>query len=343
MTAGPPVAIVGAGPCGLAAAVALKEAGIPAVAFDKGCLVQSVANYPTNLTMFSTPEKLAIGGVPFTAAGFRPTRAETLAYYRAVATHHALDIRPYTRVTAVEPQEGEFIVRTVETSAGGARAETRARAVVVATGYFDDPNLLGVPGEGLPHVSHRFVDGHDAFGRDVVVVGGGNSAVECAIELARCGARVTLVHYEPAFVSHVIKPWVLPEFDRHVATGDIVLRWNTRVRAIEDRRVLLGPDDAVPADLVYLMTGYTPRPGLLGALGVPFDDETGIPAYDPVTMETPVPGVFAAGVLTAGKKANGVFIENGRGHGHLVAATLRARVTKGQASGLTRPGRPAPC
>lgn len=337
-----PVVIVGAGPCGLAAGAALTAAGIPAALFDKGCIVQALANYPVNLTMFSTPEKLAIGGVPFTSAGFRPTRAETLAYYREVARRHALDVRQYERVVSVQRRDGSFVVTTERTAAGpstphapAAPARTgrcEARAVIIATGYFDYPNLLGVPGEDLPHVSHRFVEGHAAFGRDVLVVGGGNSAVECAIELARCGARVTLVHYEPGFVSHVIKPWVLPDFERFVADGTIRLRWNARVRSIESDRVLLAPAtaaataaegvEAVPADLVYLMTGYTPRPGLLGDLGVPFDPDTGVPAHDPATMETTVPGVYVAGVLTTGKKANGVFIENGRGHGALIAAAI---------------------
>ncbi|MEA3245025.1 MAG: NAD(P)-binding domain-containing protein [Gemmatimonadota bacterium] len=356
-----PVVIVGAGPCGLAAGVALQDAGIPAVLFDKGCIVQSLANYPVNLTMFSTPEKLVIGGVPFTPAGFRPTRAETLAYYREVARRHALHVRQYERVVSVERRNGAFVVTTERVSAGPAggaglrgpaeerrqRAQSEARAVVIATGYFDYPNMLGVPGEDLPHVSHRFAEGHTGFGRDVLVVGGGNSAVECAIELARCGARVTVVHYEPGFVSHVIKPWVLPDFERFVADGAIRLRWSTRVRAIEPGRAMLMPvapvapaapgaapasadpaaldasgAEAVPADLVYVMTGYTPRPGLLGDLGVPFDPGTGVPAHDPATMETTVPGVYVAGVLTAGKKANGVFIENGRGHGALIAAAI---------------------
>ena len=328
--AGLPVAVVGAGPCGLAAGVALRGAGIPAVLFDKGCLVQSLANYPVNLTLFSTPDKLVIGDVPFTSAGFRPTRAETLAYYREVARRHALDVRQYQRVVAVERHGAAFAVTT---EGAEHRARHDARAVVIATGYFDYPNLLGVPGEDLPHVSHRFIEGHPSFDQDVLVVGGGNSAVECAIELARCGARVTLAHYEPGFVSHTIKPWILPEFERLVAHGAIRVRWSTRVRSIERRRATLvrvaadasggdGAAEPVPADRVYLMTGYTPQPGLLGDLGVPFDPDTGVPAHNPATMETTVPGVYVAGVLTAGRKANGVFIENGRGHGALIAAAI---------------------
>lgn len=204
---------------------------------------------------------------------------------------------------------------------------TQARAVVVATGYFASPNMLGVPGEDLPHVSHEFREGHEAFQRHAVVVGGGNSAVECALELARCGAIVTLVHFEAEF-THVIKPWILPEFEERVSTGRITLQMNARVASIEPGWLHLtthtGPV-TLPAQHVYLLTGYTPSPGLLGALGVPFDPVTGIPSHDPATMETPIRGLFVAGVLTSGKKANGVFIENGRGHGALIAAALRTR------------------
>ena len=320
-----PVVVVGAGPCGLAAAVALEEARIPSIVFDKSCVVSSIARYPTYLTFFSSPERLEIGDVPFVPAGEKPTRREGLAYYRLVADWWKLTLRQYEDVTAVERAGAEFLVHSQP--AQGAKTVTRARAVVVATGYFSSPNMLGVPGEDLPHVAHEFREGHTAFRRHAVVVGGGNSAVECALELARCGALVTLVHFEAAF-SHVIKPWILPEFEERVGNGSIAIRWNARVASIEPGwlhlNVEAGPD-AIPAEHVYLLTGYTPSQGLLGDLGVPFDPATGIPAHNPSTMETPVRGVFVAGVLTAGKKANGVFIENGRGHGALIAATLRSR------------------
>jgi thioredoxin reductase (NADPH) len=318
-----PVCIVGAGPCGLAAAVALEEAGIPAIVFDRSCVVSAIARYPTYLTFFSSPERLEIGDVPFVTAGEKPTRREGLAYYRSVVEWWKLNIRQYEDVVAIARSDGEFDVH----SRPALRPEvvTRARAVVIATGYFASPNMLGVPGEDLPHVSHEFHEGHEAFQRHAVVVGGGNSAVECALELARCGACVTLVHFEPEF-SHVIKPWILPEFEERVNRGSISLRWNSRVASIEPGLMHVNTDSGhatIPAQHVYLLTGYTPAPGLLGDLGVPFDEVTGIPAHDPATMETPVRGVFVAGVLTSGEKANGVFIENGRGHGALIAAALR--------------------
>lgn len=320
-----PVVVVGAGPCGIAAAVALEEVRIRSIVFDRSCVVSSIARYPTYLTFFSSPERLEIGDVPFRPAGDKPTRREGLAYYRAVVASWKLAVRQYEDVTAVERVGDAFAVHSHP--ARGAATATQARAVVVATGYFSSPNMLGVPGEDLPHVSHEFREGHQSFQRRAVVVGGGNSAVECAVELARCGAFVTLVHFEAAF-SHIIKPWILPEFEERVGTGSISIQWNARVASIDAASVHLntatGPA-AIPADDVYLLTGYTPSPGLLGQLGVPFDPTTGIPEHNPATMETPIRGVFVAGVLTSGKKANGVFIENGRGHGALIAAALRQR------------------
>ena len=316
------VAVVGAGPCGLAAAIALEQAGIHSVVFDRSCLVSSIASYPTYVTFFSTPERLEIGGVPFTIATEKPTRRDGLAYYRRVVEHHRIALRLYEDVERVERDGDAFTVHSFPR--GAAAARTRAKAVVIATGYFGSPNLLGVPGEQLPHVAHRFVEGHEAFGRDALVVGGGNSAVECALDLQRCGARVTLAHFGPTF-DHVIKPWILPDFERLVAGGAIALRWHTRVTAIDADRVQLATQDGaatVVAQHVYLMTGYTPVPGLLGALGVPFDATTGVPAHDPATMETPVRGVFVAGVIASGNDANSVFIENGRDHGNLIAAAM---------------------
>jgi thioredoxin reductase (NADPH) len=288
-------------------------------------VVSAIARYPTYLTFFSSPDRLEIGDVPFVAAGEKPTRREGLAYYRGIVERWKLAVRQYEDVVAVSGSDGAFEVRSRPTQSP--EVMTRARAVIVATGYFASPNMLGVPGEDLPHVSHEFHEGHEAFQRHAVVVGGGNSAVECALELARCGALVTVVHFESKF-SHVIKPWILPEFEERVREGSIAIRWNARVASIEPEWMHLnaatGPA-RLRAQHVYLLTGYTPAPGLLGSLGVPFDETTGIPAHDPATMETPVRGVFVAGVLTAGNKANGVFIENGRGHGALIAAELRRR------------------
>jgi thioredoxin reductase (NADPH) len=319
------LAIVGAGPCGLAAGIAAARAGLSAVIFDRSCVVSGIAGYPTYMTFFSTAERLSIGDVPFVVATDKPTRRDALAYYRALVSHFDLDVRQYEPVERVDRSDGgdaRFIVRS-RTQAREPRT-TYARAVVIATGYFGRPNRLGVPGEDLPHVTHRFREGHDDFDRDVVVVGGGNSAVEATMELYRAGARVTMVHFGPTFDRN-IKPWVLPDVTARVAEGSIGAVWNARVAAIEPHDVIVsGPsgEQRIPAERVYTMIGYMPETGLLEQLGVSMDPTTGIPAHDPSTMETSVPGIFIAGVLASGFDANKTFIENGRGHGELIVARL---------------------
>ncbi len=317
-----PVAVIGAGPCGLAVAAALKEVGIASVVFDRGCLVSSIAAYPIYMTFFSTAERIAIGGVPFLTAQEKPTRRDALAYYRGVVETLGLDVHQYEPVVQVWRRRSDFVVHS--RPRGGDVVETLARAVVVATGYFGTPNPLGVPGEDLPHVSHLYREGHEAFQRDAIVVGGGNSAAEAALDLWRHGAKVTLVHFGPTFDKN-IKPWVLPDLQNRIQEGRIGVRWNTRVTAIEAGRVHLEGADGpgiLPAQHVYLMTGFTPSSELLVALGVEVDAATGVPRHDGMTMETNVPGVFIAGVLASGFDANKVFIENGRGHGGLIARAL---------------------
>jgi thioredoxin reductase (NADPH) len=335
--------IVGAGPCGLAAAIAAGRAGLRAVVLDRGCLVSGVAAYPPYMTFFSTAERIAIGGVPFAVAAEKPSRRDALAYYRAVAAHFALDVRQYEEVVGVEalghaaPDGARFAVAT-RPRGGAAERQWRARAVVVATGYFGTPSRLGVPGEELPHVSHYFNEGHYGFQQEVVVVGGGNSAVDAALELYRAGARVTMVHFGPGLDPN-IKPWVLPDVSARLREGAIRGVWHARVREIDPECVHVragrGEDAAdalaagrpvderaVPARLVYLTTGFLPNTRLLEQLGVPMDSADGIPAHDPATMETSVPGVYIAGVIASGFHANRIFIENGRDHGALIVRHL---------------------
>jgi thioredoxin reductase (NADPH) len=230
-----------------------------------------------------------------------------------------------TKSVQLEPR---YRVRSLARATGERITETHA--VVIATGYFGAPNTLGVPGEDLPHVTHLYRDGHEAFRQDAVVVGGGNSAVEAALDLHRCGARTSLVHFGPTFDRN-IKPWVLPTIEARMASGEIGVRWNASVEGIEPGFVILRTDvgrERIPAAHVYLMVGYMPEVELLRNLGVPIDSETGIPRHDPSTMETPVPGVFIAGVIASGFDANKTFIENGRFHGDLIAHRLLAGVSE---------------
>jgi thioredoxin reductase (NADPH) len=319
------VAIIGAGPCGLAAAISARRAGLDALVFDANCVVSSITQYPTYATFFSTAEKLSLGGLPFVTTGEKPSRRDALAYYRAVVRYFDIPVRQYERVSRVDGREGAFVVRTIHR---GVERETVARAVVIATGYWGSPNKLRVPGEDQPHVSHAYREGHYAFQQDAVVVGGGNSAAEAALDLWRANARVTLVHFGPTF-DKKIKPWVLPDFTNRVAEGSITALWNSRVTAIGAGDMTLRSADGsiatIPADHVFLMTGFAPSVGLLEAMGVTIDSATGIPTHDPKTLETNVPGAFVAGVVVAGYDANKVFIENGRFHGDQIVARLLGR------------------
>lgn len=330
------VAVVGAGPCGLAAAISFQRARLSAVVFDRDCVVSSILHYPTYATFFSTAEKLSLGGLPFIVAAAKPSRRDALAYYRGVVSHFRLTVRQYEEVVAVEPNDGGFTVRSRGRD-GGAR-RTDAGAVVVATGYWGSPNLLGVPGEDHTHVRHAYVEGHHAFQQRVVVVGGGNSAAEAALDLWRSGAAVTLVHFGPTF-DKKIKPWILPDLNNRIAEGSVVARWNSRVTCIDADSVTIrmtdGSSDRLPADHVYLLTGFVPDVALLRQSGVTIDDRTGIPMHDPGTLETNVPGLFIAGVVVAGYDANKVFIENGRFHGDKIVARLQGQ-PEPQTPGVSR-------
>jgi thioredoxin reductase (NADPH) len=317
--------IVGGGPCGLAAAISAQRAGLTCVVLEGASVVSTIAHYPTYVRFFSTAEKLSLGDLPFVVATEKPTRRDGLAYYRAVVKHFAIPLRQYERVMSIERNGDGFLVRS-DSRAHGERT-TAARAVIVATGYFGSPNYLHVPGEDLPQVTHVYREGHEAFDQDVVVIGGGNSAAEAALDLWRSGARVTLVHFGPTF-DKKIKPWVLPDFVNREKEGSIGARWESRVARIERGGVVIvSPrgEERLPADLVYVMTGFAPNMDLLRQVGVPVDATTGIPSHDPDTLETSVPNLFIAGVVVAGFDANKVFIENGRYHGDKIVARLLGR------------------
>jgi thioredoxin reductase (NADPH) len=300
----------------------MKRVGLDAVLIDRACLVSGIASYPTYITFFSTAEKLSIAGIPFVVPTEKPTRRDALAYYRAVARHFDVPLRQYENVVSVERRGERFLLRS--RSRHGEERELDVGALVVATGYFGHPNRLGVPGEDLPHVTHLFTEGHWAFDQDVVVVGGGNSAVEAALDLYRASARVTIVHFAPALDPNV-KPWIVPDITNRIKEGSIAAHFDSRVSAIEPHAVVLDTPrgaERVKAEHVYLMLGYQPNTELLAHVGVPIDSRTGIPRHDPATMETAVPGVFIAGVIASGYDANKTFIENGRYHGELIARKL---------------------
>jgi thioredoxin reductase (NADPH) len=322
--------VVGAGPCGLAVAIAAKKRGLTAIVFDRGSIVSGVAGYPTFMTFFSTAERIAIGGMPFIIATDKPTRRDALAYYREVAAHFELDVRQFSTVERLDQ-----LVRVTDDTLthywavtvqprSGQRHVVTARAVVVATGYFGRPNKLGVPGEDLPHVRHGFIEGHQTWHEDVVVVGGGNSAVDAALDMHRSGGRVTMVHFGDELDPN-IKPWVRPDIEARIREGQIHAVFGARVTAIESDAVVVQTTSGtqrVKGSQVYTMTGYLPETGLLAQVGVPIDPDTGIPQHDPQTMATPLEGLYLAGVIASGLQANRIFIENGRDHGDLIVAHL---------------------
>ena len=321
--------VVGAGPCGLAVGVAARQAGIPCVLLDRRTIVSTIERYPLSMTFFSTPERIEIGGVPFISSHEKPNRRDGLIYYRRVAEHYGLDIRP-----------GEDVINATRVdqaaSAGRFRVDVQRRhdtktyyahSIVFATGYYDNPNFLGIPGEDLPHVTHYFVEGHPYWRQRVVVVGAGNSSVDAALECWRAGATVTLVHFGEGF-DRTVKAWVLPDIVNRVKEGSIGVRWRSRLRAITPTHVEVlsdatGTTEPLPADAVLAMTGYHADTRLLQGLGVPVDPVTGVPAHDESSMATPVPGCYLAGVIASGNDANRLFIENARGHGELIVRHIQ--------------------
>ncbi len=320
--------IVGAGPAGLATAIAAQEAGLDYEVLEKGFLVNSVFHFPRAMTFFTTPELLEIGGLPFVTPYEKPTQWEALRYYRRVADAYALRIALGVRVDRLERRDAHFALHAERQDAAGAgrREELQARNVVVATGYYDHPNRLGVQGEELPHVFHYYDEPHAYYRKDVIVVGGKNSAAIAALEIHRAGGRVTLVHRGKS-LAESIKYWIRPDIDNRIKEGSIAARFETRLLEIGPRCVMLdGPDgrDTLPADAVFLMTGYHPDTTLLEHAGVRIDAATLRPAHDPESLETNVPGLFVAGSTAAGRETSKIFIETGRFHGEAIVRRLVA-------------------
>jgi bacillithiol disulfide reductase len=315
---------IGAGPTGLACAIEATRVGLTALVIDKGALCNSLLHYPVNMVFFTTPELLEIGDLPLVCAAEKPTRLESLKYYRKTAEHFALEVRLYEQVTKLDGSDGNFVVSTV--TENGTNGTYRGAKIAVATGYYDLPNELGVPGENLPHVSHYYTEPHPYWNQDVVVVGGKNSAAEAALDLWRNGARVTMVHRD-AQLGATIKYWVKPDIENRVKAGQIPMHFKSMVREITNDAVIIESPEGnkrLPAKQVFLLTGYHPDFAFIESLGVRLDPVTKKPAMNPETHESNIPGVYLAGVVIGGKHTSEIFIENGRFHGKQIALALTA-------------------
>jgi bacillithiol disulfide reductase len=324
------VLVIGAGPTGLACAIEAQKSGFKVIVLDKGCLVNSVYNYPTNMLFFTTPELLEIGDIPFACATQKPTRQDALEYYRRVADHYELHICQYHWVKTVTGRDGDF--RITATDRSGKIHDYQAKKVIVSTGYYDLPNRLSVPGEELPKVLHYYKEPYPYYDSDVVVVGGKNSAAEVALDLWRHGARVTLVHRDEK-PSASVKYWVRPDLENRIKNHEIAAYFKSTVEEIgADFVALKTPKGPVRLenDFVFAMTGYHPDYDFLRAVGLELSDMQLRPVCDPETLESNVPGIYVAGVIVAGSRTSEIFIENGRFHGKQIAAHLRQKMSPGQ-------------
>lgn len=323
--------IVGAGPIGIEAAILAKRAGLSFALFEKGAVVDAIRRYPTYMTFFTSSERLEVGNHPLVSAADKPTRKEALDYYRKVVQNEALSVSTYTEVVAVTPRpQGGFTVVTRATPPSGpslATVDVAARHVVVATGYFDNPKPLGVPGEELPHVTHYYDEAHPYMHRSVVIVGAGSSAADAALDLYRGGAKVTMVHRGEA-LRHSLKYWIKPNLENRIKEGSITAHFQTRVVSISPSHVKVvkgGEHLLIPADRVYALTGYQAHTSLLTGAGVRLDQHTLAAELDPVTFESNVPGLYVIGSAGFGTRTSDVFIENGLLHARAAMNALVAR------------------
>ena len=312
------VIIIGAGPIGLATGIELKKRSIPFLIIERGCLVQSLYNYPINMSFFSTSDKLEIGGIPFISHGFKPSRSEALEYYRRAAQYYDLPIHLYEAVLEVNGSDRVFIVTTNKN-------EYHASKIVIATGFYGTPNKMGIPGENLSKVQHYYKEAHPYVGQKVLVVGAGNSGVDVALECFRSGAEVSMaIRYSQ--VKPTVKYWVKPDIENRIEKKEITAYFNSEVIEIRDDEVDLNTPDGpitIQNDFVFAMTGYRPNYALLDRLGIEYSaDEACIPVYDEQHLETNRKGIYVAGVVCAGKKTSKLFIENSRVHAEQIATHI---------------------
>lgn len=313
--------IVGAGPCGLSCALELQRYNIKPLIIEKGNIVETIFRFPTHQTFFSTSKNLEIGDFPFITDRFKPVRNEALAYYREVVERNKLRINPFEKVMNITKKNDLFYLYT---NKNGQEIQYIARNVIIATGYYDQPQYLNIPGENLPKVMHYFKEGHPYYNTDVVIIGGKNSAVDAALALYKAGANITVL-YRGSTYSSSIKPWILPDFDSLVNEGKIFMEFNANVTEITENNVIYHVNDEVKHiknDFVFAMTGYQPNIPFLKKIGVTVDNVTGKPEKDENTFETNIPNLYIAGVIISGFNGNETFIENGRWHGKAIAASI---------------------
>ena len=320
------VAIIGGGPSGLAAAIECTKKGLSYVVVEKGSLVDAIRRFPMNMVFFTTPDLLEIGELPLVCAREKPSRHEALKYYRRASEYYRLQVRLYEKIQAVRSVNSHFeLESSYQRGQVGSPASMTARKLVVATGYYDNPNFLGIPGEQLPKVSHYYTEAHPYYGLDVAVIGGANSAAETALDLYRSRIKVRLIHRSSDLSTH-IKYWVRPDIKNRIARGEIEAHLETQVVEIRQGELVLekkgGERLTVPNDAVLALTGYQPDYTFLESMGIAIDPDTGKPETDPETCETNVSGIYLAGGIVAGRQTNKIFIENGRFHGQKIIKHL---------------------
>lgn len=319
--------VIGGGPTGLACAIEASRAGLSHLVIEKGCLVNSLYNYPTQMTFFTTPELLEIGDLPFVCEREKPNRIEALKYYRRVADTYNLNIHQYEKAIEVSGSDGDFTIET-ELTQTGERHRYYARKLIIAIGYYDHPNFMGIPGEDLPKVAHYYKDAHPFYNRNVAIIGGANSAAIAALDLHRHGAHVTIIHRGET-LRPTIKYWILPDIDNRISNGEVKAHFRSIVtdikpESIRIRNLVSGEEAELPNDFVFALTGYHTDNDFLRQIGITIDPETRKPAFSAESMESNVPGVYLAGVVIAGKETGKIFIENGRFHGGQIIRHMAA-------------------
>jgi len=320
------VLVAGAGPTGLACAIEAQRANLQTLIVEKGCLVNSLFSYPAGMTFFTTRERLEIGDIPFSSVNLKPTRTEALEYYRRVAEHYQVAMQFFERVLGIEGADGDFRVQTEARTGAGKNYATRK--VIMATGYYDLPNLMGIPGEDLPKVSHYYSEAHQFYGQKVAVIGAANSAAIAALDLCRHGAEVTMIVREVELSRH-IKYWVRPDIENRIKEGSVKALYQAEVKEIAPDWICVHQAGQAPLklanDFVFALTGYHPDFDLLRGVGVEINPQTQRPVCNAQTLESNVPGIYLAGVIIAGMDTNEIFIENGRFHGHQIIADMKAK------------------